>query len=40
MLESLKRNAASLALQDMDEDELFAMIWEGDLDGDSALTQE
>jgi Ca2+-binding EF-hand superfamily protein len=38
--DSLKRNAASLGIQDMGEDELLAMIREGDLDGDGALTEE
>ncbi|XP_061357909.1 calcium-binding protein KRP1-like [Gastrolobium bilobum] len=38
-LESLKRNASLLGLQDLKEDELVSMMREGDLDGDGALTQ-
>ncbi|KAJ6761881.1 CALCIUM-BINDING PROTEIN PBP1-LIKE [Salix koriyanagi] len=38
-MESLKRNAASLGLQDLSEDELAGMVNEGDLDGDGALNQ-
>lgn len=38
-LESLRRNAASLGLQDMREDELVSMVREGDMDGDGALNQ-
>ena len=38
-LESLRRNAALLGLQDLKEDELVSMMREGDLDGDGALTQ-
>ncbi|KAJ6761884.1 CALCIUM-BINDING PROTEIN PBP1-LIKE [Salix koriyanagi] len=38
-MESLKRNAAFLGLQDLSEDELAGMVKEGDLDGDGALNQ-
>ena len=38
-MESLKKNAAFLCLQDLSEDELVSMVKEGDLDGDGALNQ-
>lgn len=38
-LESLKRNAALLGLQELRDDELQSMLREGDLDGDGALNQ-
>ncbi|KAJ6421903.1 hypothetical protein OIU84_026937 [Salix udensis] len=38
-MESLKRNAAFLGLQDLSEDEPAGMVKEGDLDGDGALNQ-
>ncbi|OIW05920.1 hypothetical protein TanjilG_07196 [Lupinus angustifolius] len=38
-LDSLRKNAALLGLQDLKEDELVSMMREGDLDGDGALTQ-
>ncbi|KAK7257499.1 hypothetical protein RIF29_31519 [Crotalaria pallida] len=38
-LESLRKNAALLGLQDLKEDELVSMMREGDLDRDGALTQ-
>ncbi|KAK2433469.1 poly(A)-binding protein binding protein [Trifolium repens] len=38
-LDSLRKNAALLGLQDMKEDELVSMMKEGDLDRDGALTQ-
>lgn len=38
-LESLRKNAAVLGLQDLKEDELVSMMKEGDLDRDGALTQ-
>ncbi|GMN64670.1 hypothetical protein TIFTF001_033740 [Ficus carica] len=38
-LDSLRRNSAVLGLQDLREDELAAMVEEGDLDGDGALNQ-
>ncbi|XP_045831794.1 calcium-binding protein PBP1-like [Trifolium pratense] len=38
-LDSLRKNAALLGLQDMKEDELVSMMNEGDLDRDGALTQ-
>lgn len=38
-LESLRKNAALLGLQDLKEDELVSMMREGDLDGDGVLTQ-
>lgn len=38
-LESLKKNAALLGLQDLKEDELVSMMKEGDLDGDGVLDQ-
>ncbi|KAJ4703337.1 calcium-binding protein PBP1-like [Melia azedarach] len=37
--ESLKRNSASLGLQDMSDEELMCMLREGDLDGDGALNE-
>ncbi|KAA8526066.1 hypothetical protein F0562_007834 [Nyssa sinensis] len=37
--ESLKRNSALLALQDLRDDELQSMVREGDLDGDGTLNQ-
>lgn len=37
--ESLKRNAAALGLRDLTDDELRAMLTEGDFDGDGALNQ-
>ncbi|KAK7335542.1 hypothetical protein VNO80_27443 [Phaseolus coccineus] len=38
-LESLRRNSATMGLQDFKEDELASMMREGDLDGDGALSQ-
>lgn len=38
-LESLKRNASLLGLQELRDDELQSMLREGDLDGDGALNQ-
>ena len=38
-MESLRKNAAFLGLQDLSEDELAGMVKEGDLDGDGALNQ-
>ncbi|CAL0333899.1 unnamed protein product [Lupinus luteus] len=38
-LDSLRKNAAVLGLQDLKEDELVSMMREGDLDGDGVLTQ-
>ncbi|KAJ9686787.1 hypothetical protein PVL29_015574 [Vitis rotundifolia] len=38
-LESLKRNAALLGLQELRDDELQSMLREGDSDGDGALNQ-
>ncbi|EOX99226.1 hypothetical protein QUC31_014742 [Theobroma cacao] len=38
-VESLKRNAAMLGLQDLRDDELESMVREGDLDGDGALNE-
>ncbi|XP_027348573.1 calcium-binding protein PBP1-like [Abrus precatorius] len=38
-LESLRKNAALLGLEDLKEDELVSMMREGDVDGDGALTQ-
>ncbi|XVE49800.1 hypothetical protein DITRI_Ditri01bG0110900 [Diplodiscus trichospermus] len=38
-VESLKRNAAMLGLQDLTDDELVSMVREGDLDGDGALNE-
>ncbi|KAJ6855930.1 calcium-binding protein PBP1 [Populus alba x Populus x berolinensis] len=38
-MESLKKNAAFLGLQDLSEDELVSMVKEGDLDRDGALNQ-
>lgn len=38
-LDSLRKNAAVLGLQDLKEDELVSMMKEGDLDRDGALTQ-
>lgn len=38
-LESLKRNAALLGLQELSDDELHSMLREGDMDGDGALSQ-
>ncbi|XP_022725844.1 calcium-binding protein PBP1-like [Durio zibethinus] len=38
-VESLKRNAAMLGLQDLRDDELVSMVREGDLDGDGALNE-
>jgi Ca2+-binding EF-hand superfamily protein len=38
-LDSLRKNAALLGLQDLKEDELVSMMKEGDLDRDGALTQ-
>ncbi|XP_011018679.1 PREDICTED: calcium-binding protein PBP1-like [Populus euphratica] len=38
-MESLKKNAAFLGLQDLSEDELVGMVKEGDLDRDGALNQ-
>ncbi|CAJ1956418.1 unnamed protein product [Sphenostylis stenocarpa] len=38
-LESLRRNSATMGLQDLKEDELASMMREGDLDGDGALSQ-
>ncbi|XP_004513552.1 calcium-binding protein KRP1-like [Cicer arietinum] len=38
-LDSLRRNAALLGLQDLKEDELVSMMKEGDLDNDGILTQ-
>lgn len=35
--ESLKKNAAYLGVEDMGDDELKAMVAEGDFDGDGAL---
>ncbi|KAK9267943.1 hypothetical protein L1049_010380 [Liquidambar formosana] len=37
--ESLKRNSATLGLQDMSDEELMSMLREGDLDGDGALNE-
>ncbi|RVW13824.1 Calcium-binding protein PBP1 [Vitis vinifera] len=37
--ESLKRNSATLGLQNLSDDELRSMVTEGDLDGDGALNQ-
>lgn len=37
--ESLKRNAAVLGLQDMDDSDLKSMIREGDSNGDGALDE-
>ncbi|XP_073101277.1 calcium-binding protein PBP1-like [Elaeis guineensis] len=37
--DSLKRNAALLGLQGLGDDELRAMLREGDLDGDGALSE-
>ncbi|KAF9661849.1 hypothetical protein SADUNF_Sadunf19G0111500 [Salix dunnii] len=36
-MESLRKNAAFLGLQDLSEDELAGMVKEGDLDGDGVL---
>ncbi|XP_007043395.2 PREDICTED: calcium-binding protein PBP1 [Theobroma cacao] len=38
-VESLKRNAAMLGLQDLRDDELESMVREGDLDGDGVLNE-
>ncbi|KAL4385629.1 hypothetical protein GQ457_15G002710 [Hibiscus cannabinus] len=38
-VESLKRNAAVLGLQDLRHDELVSMVEEGDADGDGALSE-
>lgn len=38
-LDSLRKNAALLGLQDMKEDELESMMREGDLDRDGTLTE-
>ncbi|XWS63340.1 hypothetical protein CRYUN_Cryun06bG0086900 [Craigia yunnanensis] len=38
-LESLKRNAAMLGLQDLRDDELVSMVREGDLNGNGALNE-
>jgi Ca2+-binding EF-hand superfamily protein len=38
-MESLKKNAAFLGLQDLSEDELVSMVKEGDLDRDGSLNQ-
>ncbi|MBA0805423.1 hypothetical protein Gohar_004939 [Gossypium harknessii] len=38
-VESLKRNAAVLGLQDLRHDELVSMVKEGDTDGDGALNE-
>ncbi|KAE8664057.1 Calcium-binding protein PBP1 [Hibiscus syriacus] len=38
-VESLKRNAALLGLQDLRHDELVSMVEEGDTDGDGALSE-
>ncbi|XP_011018685.1 PREDICTED: calcium-binding protein PBP1-like [Populus euphratica] len=38
-MESLKKNAAFLGLQDLSEDELVSMVKEGDIDRDGALNQ-
>lgn len=38
-LDSLRKNAALLGLQDIKEDELVSMMKEGDLDRDGALTE-
>ncbi|KAL5056462.1 hypothetical protein RYX36_037144 [Vicia faba] len=38
-LDSLRKNAAVLGLEDMKESELVSMMKEGDLDRDGALTQ-
>ncbi|CAI8616055.1 unnamed protein product [Vicia faba] len=38
-LDSLRKNAAVLGLEDMKENELVSMMKEGDLDRDGALTQ-
>ncbi|XWS68544.1 hypothetical protein CRYUN_Cryun04dG0099200 [Craigia yunnanensis] len=38
-MESLKRNAAMLGLQDLSDDELVSMVREGDLDGDGVLNE-
>ncbi|KAE8716216.1 Calcium-binding protein PBP1 [Hibiscus syriacus] len=38
-VESLKRNAALLGLQDLTHDELVSMVEEGDTDGDGALSE-
>lgn len=37
--DSLKKNSALLGLQDMGDDELQSMLFEGDLDGDGALDE-
>ncbi|XP_010689317.2 calcium-binding protein KRP1 [Beta vulgaris subsp. vulgaris] len=37
--ESLKKNAVLLGLKGMTDDELQSMMFEGDLDGDGALSQ-
>ena len=37
--ESLKRNSATLGLQNLSDEELRSMVTEGDLDGDGALNQ-
>ncbi|XP_072954266.1 calcium-binding protein PBP1-like [Typha angustifolia] len=37
--ESLKRNAATLGLQGLNDEELVGMVREGDMDGDGALDQ-
>ncbi|KAJ1379166.1 EF-Hand 1, calcium-binding site [Sesbania bispinosa] len=37
--ESLKRNAALLGLEGMNDDEIMCMLREGDLDGDGALDE-
>ncbi|KAE8736397.1 Calcium-binding protein PBP1 [Hibiscus syriacus] len=38
-VESLKRNAALMGLQDLRHDELVSMVEEGDTDGDRALSE-
>ncbi|KAG2371646.1 Calcium-binding protein [Vigna angularis] len=38
-LESLRKNSATMGLQDFKEEELASMMREGDLDGDGALSQ-
>ncbi|XP_010268954.1 PREDICTED: calcium-binding protein PBP1-like [Nelumbo nucifera] len=37
--ESLKRSASLLGVHDLEDDDLFCMLKEGDLDGDGALSQ-
>ena len=37
--ESLKKNAALLGLQDLNDEDLRSMLQEGDFDGDGALNQ-